>query len=96
MVPLSGSRKLFIRYRSFDSLCEEPRSLIYSAFVSVSKSRMFALGLGFSIKSLGVSRQVSDFPIRHPLPMNCLKALLNCILDSLTYRCLTHLLLPGD
>ena len=36
------------------------KSLIYSAFISVSKSRMFGLGLGFSNKDVGVSaRQFS-------------------------------------
>ena len=45
----SGTRPLlFILSRNLDSLGEEYRSLVYSAFKSVSKSRMFALGLGFS------------------------------------------------
>ena len=58
MVPLkSWSRKL----RNLDSLCEEPRSLVYSAFISVSKSHMFGLGLGFSNKGLGVSASLGFY-----------------------------------
>ena len=35
---------LFIRSRNLDNLCEESQSLVYSAFISVSKFRMFGLG----------------------------------------------------
>ena len=43
-----------MRSRNLDGLCEESRSLVYTAFILVSRSRMF--GLGFSNKGLGESR----------------------------------------
>ena len=55
-----GSRKLFIQSRNLGSLYEESRSLVFSAVISVSKSRIFypsSQSLGFVILAESLSQE---------------------------------------
>ena len=60
-----GSRKHFIQSRNLGSLYEESRSLVFSAFISVSKSRIFypsSQSPGFVILAESLSQKIARVP----------------------------------
>ena len=57
-----GSRKLFIQSRNLGNLYEESSSLVFSAFISVSKSQIFypsSRSLGFVIIAESLDQKIA-------------------------------------